>query len=221
MTSNFKINGEIYHVFNRGVEKRPTFTDKKEYERAIKSISYYRFNNLTLSLAEALKLEKEKRNLFFLELNEKGKELVEIICYCLMPNHFHLLLRQLENDGIKKFLSNFSNSYTRYFNTKKSRVGPLFQGIFKSVRIEDNDQLIYVSRYIHINPVTSFVIEENSLEKYPWSSIGEYLGLKTEGICHKDVILELFDSLEKYKEYLYDQIDYLKKLESVSHLLFE
>ena len=76
---------------------------------------------------------------------------MEIICYCLMPNHLHLLLRQLMDGGISKFMSNFANSYTRYFNTKSKRKGPVFEGKFKAKRIETDEQLLHLSRHIHLN----------------------------------------------------------------------
>lgn len=213
-------NNEIYHIFNRGIEKKPTFTDKREYERAFITLDFYRYQNPALRLAKALDLEIGLREEFFSRLRKEGNKLVEILSYCLMPNHFHLLVKQLQEQGIKTFLSNFSNSYTRYFNTKHRRIGPLFQGIFKAVRVEDDEQLIHVSRYIHLNPVASFVLEEENLADYYWSSLPEYLRGK-EGICAKELILDLFSSTKKYREFVYDQIDYAKKLEAIKHLVLE
>lgn len=213
--------GEIYHVFNRGIEKRPTFIDKREYERAFSSLDFYRFEKPSLGLAQALRLDLEKRDFFFSQLKTKARELVEIICYCFMPNHFHFLLKQVKEKGIKIFLSNFSNSYTRYFNTKHRRIGPLFQGTFKAVRIEDDDQLKHISRYIHLNPVSSFVVTEGQLETYPWSSFPEFLDIDKDGICRKEIVLDLFSSKEKYRDFVFDQIDYAKKLESIKHLVLE
>ena len=159
----------FYHVFNRGVTRQPIFKTKRDYQRAIITLNFYQHQKPPLRLARALSLNKEEKGNFFKELKGKAK-LAEIICYCLMPNHFHLLLKQKMNGGISKFLSNFSNSYTRYFNVKRKRVGPLFQGIFKAVRIETDEQLIHVSRYIHLNPIASLVIKEKELDNYPWSS---------------------------------------------------
>ena len=222
MRKIFLAKDEIYHIFNRGVEKRSTFTDKREHQRALMTTDFYRFKNpvSSLSLAQVLDLNSEKRELFLTQLKERGRELVEIICYCLMPNHFHFLLKQKEKDGIKIFLSNFSNSYTRYFNTKHERVGPLFQGIFKAVRVEDDEQLMHVSRYIHLNPFTSFVVPESKLEDYKWSSLPEFFGTK-EGFCKKEIVLDLFSSISGYKKYVFDQADYIEKLEAVSSLMLE
>lgn len=214
-------NEEVYHVWNRGVEHRPTFTAKSEYLRALTTLDFYRFQNPGLRLSKVLLLQKEERERFFLDLRTEGKKLVEVISYCLMPNHFHFLLKQKIKDGVPKFVSNFTNSYTRYFNTKEERIGPLFQGIFKAVHIENDNQLIHISRYIHLNPVVSFVIKEKDLDIYPWSSLVEFLGAKTERICNYEIILGLFPSKEKYRQFVHDQIDYAKALEMVKHLVLE
>lgn len=213
-------NNEVYHVFNRGVEKRPIFINKRDYYRALQTLDYYQYSGISSSLSQVLKLEKEKRDFFLTQLKLKGKRLVEILSFCLMPNHFHLLLKQLQEGGIKTFLSNFSNSYTKYFNIKNNRIGPLLQGNFKAVRIEDDNQLIHVCRYIHINPAVSLVIKEEELVDYPYTSLPEYLGRK-EGFCKIDEVLTYFSSLKRFEDFIFDQIDYGKKLESIKHLVFE
>lgn len=220
MRSFVLANNEIYHVFNRGIELRPTFATKRECERALIALNFYRFKNPSLRLSKALLLEKEERGKFFLKLMKEGQSLVDVLSYCLMPNHFHFLLRQRLENGISEFLSNFSNSYTRYFNTKHQRTGALFQGIFKAKIIESEEQLIHVSRYIHLDPVVGFVIKKENLEAYSWSSLPEFLGDGGRGICTKE-ILDLFPSRAKYLKFLYDQIDYAKKLEAIKHLLLE
>lgn len=129
------VTGEFYHVFNRGINRQPTFTAKREYKRAQDTINFYRFLHPPLSLSKFLRLEDEKQNdaLKALKQNEK---LIEIHLYCFMPNHFHLLLKQKKDGGIAKFLSNSLNSYTRYFNIRHKRDGSLFLDQFKAVRIE-------------------------------------------------------------------------------------
>jgi len=213
-------NGEVYHVFNLGVEKRPTFTDKREYYRAFLTLDFYRHEGMSAGLAQILKLDFEKRNFFLSQLAIQEKKLVDIFGYCLMPNHFHLLMKQLVDGGISTFVGNFTNSYTRYFNTKHKRIGHLFQGVFKAVRIEDDEQLIHVLRYIHINPVVSSVIRETNIDSYLYSSFSEYLGIK-KGFCNKELVLKYFSSIEKLRAFTYDQIDYGKGLESIKHIVIE
>ena len=224
MPTNRKVvfaNDEIYHVFNRGVEKRPTFTNKRELERALLAFDYYRFDKLPVKLSRLLTLPYDLRVKVLQNVYTESQKLVEIICYCLMPNHFHFLLKQKKDGGISTFISNFTNSYTKYFNTKNERVGHLFQGQFKAVHIGFNEQLIHVSRYIHLNPVSSFLIKPDQLENYYWSSYPEYIGASNKVTCDKESVLEQFSTKEKYKQCVLDQADYAQKLEQIKHLTLE
>src|SRR3989344_6157396 len=200
-------NDQFYHIFNRGVEKRALFENKRDYERAVNTIKFYRFKNLPLKFSKFLVQLTDNKIQIYKNL-EKDGELIEIIAYCLMPNHFHFLVKQLSENGISKSISNFTNSYTKYFNTKSNRNGPLVQGLFKAVRVESNEQLLHLSRYIHLNPVVSFIIKEENLEDYPWSSFKEYLNISAESFCKKDYILNQFKTINDYKEFVKDQISF-------------
>lgn len=116
------------------------------------------------------------------------------------------------------FMSQASNSYTKYFNTKFKRVGSLLQGTFKSVRVENDEQLIHVSRYIHINPVVSGLVSKP--QSYPWSSYGEYAD-GANGYCSTDLILGLFSSRKEYRNFTKAQIDYGKSLELIKHQIID
>ena len=200
------VNGEYYHVFNRGVEKRPIYLDKRDYQRFIGKFSDF------------LKLNFKKKQL---QLTKQTQKEVSLLCFALMPNHFHLLVKQNIDNGISKFLKETSNSYTRYFNTRHDRVGPLFQGAFKAVHISDENQLIHLSRYIHLNPLTSYVIKNREqLIKYPWSSLAQYFS-NNRGMCDTQIILSLLTSSEKYLQFVLDNRDYQKKLENIKHLTLE
>lgn len=224
MPTNRKLifaNDEIYHIFNRGVEKRPTFTNKRELDRALLTLDFYRFAKLPIKLSKFLLLPNDESIQLLKRIKNDLEKLVEIICFCLMPNHFHFLLKQKLENGISTFTANFTNSYTKYFNTRRERVGPLFQGIFKAVRIESDEQLIHVSRYIHLNPVSSFLIEPKQLESYDWSSFPEYMGLSDKKISNPEIVLDLFTSTQHYKQFVLDQVDYARKLEQIKHLILE
>ena len=147
------------------------------------------------------------------------KKIVEIICYCLMPNHFHFLLRQIREGGITEFVSKLSNSYTKYLNIKNNRVGPLLQGDFKAVHVDNNEQLLHLSRYINLNPLVGYVTRD--LDFYRWSSYPEYVGNVGNEICNKKIILDQFKSKEHYKQFVLDQEDYGKRLEMVKHQLLD
>lgn len=206
------VSGEYYHVYNRGSEKRATFTQVRDYARFLKTIFYYQFSGPSPSFSKFSKSQL----IFSKPLTEE--KLVEFICYCLMPNHFHFLLRQIVDGGISKFMSQISNSYTKYFNTKYKRIGPLLQGAFKAVLVETDEQLIHVSRYIHLNPVVAGLVKNP--EDYSWSSYLEYIKPANSFYSTKE-ILNLFPSREKYKEFVEAQIDYGKKLEMIKHQLID
>ena len=136
-----------------------------------------------------------------------------------MPNHYHLLVKQLEDKGISEFINKVFNSYTKYFNTKHNRVGPLLQGQFKAIRIGYDEQFIHVSRYIHLNPITSFLVRD--LRDYPWSSYQDFIGLRKDKLCNKSPIMSFFKSSKKYEEFVLDQVKYGQSLEIIKHLAID
>ena len=146
---------------------------------------------------------------------------VDILSYSLMPNHFHFLLKQKHDKGVSLYIANISNAYTKYFNTKHNRRGPLLEGVFKGVHIETEEQLSHVSRYIHINPVVSSIIPKDKLQSYSWSSYPEFLLKSDDDIVQKDQIMEMFKSVSNYEQFTNNNIDYGKKLEIIKHLVME
>lgn len=216
------ISEEIYHVFSRGIASQPIFFDKRDYQRFLNAVVYYRNCSPPMKLSLFLTASLAAREKFIQESQKVGKFLVEIICFSLMPNHFHFLLRQITESGISDFIGNLTNSYTRYLNTRQKRVGPFLQGRFKAVRIETNEQLLHVSRYIHLNPLTSLVVKDfNDLESYPYSSFPEYLKEPRVELCQKEIILGQFRSREAYRKFVFDQADYQRKLDVIKHLMLE
>ena len=203
------VNNEFYHTYNRGVAKMQIFNNFYDYHRFLKTMLYY-----------SLEGPKPKFSIFAptsLSLNQ-SKKIVDIVCYCLMPNHFHFLLQQKKEGGITEFLSKLSNSYTKYFNIKNKRIGPLLQGNFKSVYVETNEQLIHLSRYIHLNPLVGYVTKD--LGNYRWSSYLEYVNTN-KNICSKEIILNQFSYSLTYKQFVLNQEDYGKNLEMINHQLVD
>lgn len=213
-------NGEVYHVFNRGIERRSTFTDKREFERIQKLIKFYRHRDIPIRFSQVIQQSQDIREKILNDLF-KSERVIDILSYCIMPNHFHFLLQQNVDKGISTFISNITNAYTKYFNTKHERTGPLFEGVFKAIHIESDEQLVHVARYIHLNPVASNIISNQELENYKWSSYLEYLSLSSEEISQKELILSMFKSIERYRAFVNDQIDYAKKLDAIKHLTLE
>lgn len=214
------VNGEYYHVYNRGVARAPTYSSKRDYERFLLCFQYYRFSNLPFRLSRFLQTPKGERELTIKELETRNNKTIEIVAFCLMPNHFHLLTKQVSEGGISKFMKQVSDSYTRYFNIKHKRVGPLFQGAFKAVRVENDEQLVHLSRYINLNPLTSNVVRESDFLDYPWFSLKNYLE-EDRGLVDPSIVLDNFKTPGDYLKFVLDQADYGKKLEEIKHLTLE
>lgn len=214
------VTNSIYHVFNRGIDKRTTFSDKHEFLRAYQILKYYRYSLPPVKLSRFLLLGDSSRNSLMEE--NWGVKLVSIKTFCLMPNHFHLLLEQLVDNGISKYLSQIQNSYTRYFNIKNKRVGQLFLDNFKNVLVNDESQLLHLSRYIHLNPYTAGVVKDyGQLCNYEWSSIKEYIGGSDDNLCDKEMISSYFNSMQKYKNFVLDNAEYQRELKNIEHQLLE
>lgn len=205
------VNNEFYHIFNRGVEKRLVFINQADHERFLKILNYYQFEGPKPRFSQFNRFQ----NLKF----DQNQKIVEIICYCLMPNHFHLLLRQVKEGGISEFMRKIGDSFTRYFNTKYERIGSLFQGAFKAVLIKSDEQLIHVSRYIHLNPSVSLLVKD--LKQYTWSSYLDYINLRKGKLCVKEPIMSMFKSTKAYEKFVLDQEDYGKRLEFIKHHLMD
>ena len=214
-------NGYIYHIFNRGIDRRSVFTGFREYLRAQELIEFYKHLETPVRYSKFLQLSKSLRDDVLREIN-KSETQVDILAYCLMPNHFHFMLQQKVDKGVSTFIANFTNAYTRYFNTKHERIGPMFEGIFKAVLVESDEQLIHLSRYIHLNPVVSSIINESDLNNYKWSSYHEYIApSKNSTVSKRDLVMSMFESAKHYEKFVLDQIEYGKKLEIIKHLTLE
>lgn len=216
------VEDQYYHVFNRGIDSRPTFTDKREFRRAQLIAHFYRFSTPPTRYSKFITQAKDIQDKWIADLVSRDEKQVEVICYCFMDNHFHFLLRQLVPNGIVRFMSNFQNSYTRYFNTKHERIGQLFLNQFKAVRISTDEQLVHVSRYIHLNPLTSYLVKEYvDLKEYKWSSFGEYSNLGLIKMCNTNVITGFFSKKNTYEKFLVDQVSYQRELDRIKHLILE
>ncbi len=177
-------NGKIYHVFNRGVEKRQIFISKKDYERFIINLILFNTTNEPFSNVARYNLQEAYKKM-------PDQNLVKIHAFALLPNHFHFMLEQVENGGISKFMHRIEMGYSRYFNIFYERSGHLFQGTYKLVPADKDAYLLYLPLYIHLNPLELLPSEKDwkeigvrnkkktldFLKKYPWSSLGEYMGV--------------------------------------------
>jgi putative transposase len=199
-----------YHIYNRGVEKRTIFENEQDYKVFLQYLKY--------SLSTPPNPDEYKKT--FTLQGEPFKGLprlpknfikqIELIAYCLMPNHFHLLIKQLDGMSMKSFMNSLITRYTMYFNMKYNRVGSLFQGVYRAVLVTEESYLLHLSRYIHLNP-SEFSSDLSSA----YSSYGDYLGVTKTDWLKPNIILEQFnnrvgvefkkinnykDFVEKYKQ---------------------
>jgi len=182
--------GEYYHIYNRGVDKRSIFKDGFDLERFFQSLKLFN----SVEPIKSLRLVSANANDKNAQSDEK---LVEIICYCLNPNHFHLLLKEINEGGISEFMKRISGGYTWYFNNRHKRSGALFQGRFKSVHVESNEQLLHISAYVNLNREAHRISGSTAVK----SSWNEYLNKAHDFICEKEIILKQFKSLDKYRKF--------------------
>lgn len=177
-TRNHKlVKDEYYHIYNRGNSKQIIFLDEQDYR-------VFQFYLYIMNMGKRITAREVGDASYSYERN---KVLVDIGAYCLMPNHFHILLKQKEDAGISKFMLKLSTAYTMYFNQKYNRTGSLYEGTFKSKHINTDTYLKYLYSYIHLNPLkiispnwkndlkTGKHINAKKIIEYPYSSVGYYL----------------------------------------------
>ena len=215
------VTGETYHTFNRSIARQPVFLNTRSYSRALELIHFYSYVQPRLRFSHYNRLPLKEKADFLEDLRTNGRRQIKLFAFCLMPNHIHFLMQELEKNGISRFMSNFQNSYAKYFNLKNDRTGSLFQSMFKAVRIESDAQLIHVCRYIHLNPLTSYVIKDaDDLERYPWSSYSQYFKGISD-LIDTNLISEFFSSKKEFKKFTLDQVDYQRQLDKIKHLSLE
>ncbi len=191
------VNGEFYHIYNRGVDKRNTFEDREDLDRFFQSMDEF---NTMEPIGSIYENSFRKKNVQLGGSTSKLDKLVDFVCYCINPNHYHFVLLQLVDNGISEFMKRLSGGYTYYFNNKNKRSGTLFQGTFKSVHINSNEYLLHISAYVNLNnKVHQLGGLTSKLVKSSWD---EYVG-KSKGrqivFCEKDIILSQFKNSTEYK----------------------
>ncbi len=205
--------GEYYHVFNRGTDKRKIFLDKGDHERFVKLL--YSANSVTpvhLSNYQGLVL---------IEI-PKGDPVVDVGAWCLMPNHFHLLVREKQEDGTSHYMQKLLTGYSMYFNTKYRRKGALFEGPFGAKHLDTDEYLKYQYAYIHLNPIG--IIDSSWKEKkikdkaaakkfitsYAYSSLQDYLGCQRNerAIINSKTFPDYFSSFTDFSDMLKEWLDF-------------
>lgn len=210
--------GEYYHIYNRTLFNTPVFKNSKNCNRLMQA---FLLANSTQS-SQAFQFLRDNQNTTIenvLEIAKKGDQLVDVICYVIMPDHYHLLLREKIEGGITGFIHKCNISVAKYINTKTERRGPLFESLFKSKHISTNDYLLHLSLYIHLNPLDFLVDKQwrehkiknwnqikNKLINYPYSSLKTFLDKKHEDkiISGTEIITDQFKDTKEYESFLRD-----------------
>lgn len=200
---NIKIApGEYYHIFNRGVNKQLIFHEAIDWARFLFLILYFQSPVTFQNIGRPTK-EFVKHSVFNINNDEIIKKRhVELVAFCLMPNHFHLIVKEVEEGGISQYMQRILNSYTKYFNTKYKKSGHLFQGPYKAVHIKNNEQLLYLSAYIHRNPreLINWLGKE---DKYQWSSYQDMTRQnRFEKLLNSDIITGQFKNKKDYNNFV-------------------
>ncbi len=193
-----------YHVYNRGNLKQLLFHDKADHARFLFLLLHLQS---PVVLSQTCRYIKKYLKSGKFDVSEdyikqiKQEKFVEIINFCIMPNHFHITVRSLTEDGISKYMHRVSSAYAKYFNARYEKTGHVFQGTYKARLVLDDRQLTYLSAYIHRNPHEIKVWEGRS-EEYPWSSYQDYQINRWDGLLQPRVITETFRSFQDYHHFV-------------------
>jgi|SRR3989344_1464254 len=197
--------GEYYHLFNRGVHKETIFHNSIDFARFLLIVLSFQSPVVIPNVSRLSKSFVQHRvlNKDMLDLEKiAAKRYVELVAFCLMPNHFHLIVKEVHEGGISRYMQRALNSFTKYSNIKYDKSGHVFQGLFKAVHIENNEQLLYLSAYIHRNP-RDFSQWKDKEEKYIWSSYQDYIGENRWGsLLLPNIITDQFTDKIDYEEFV-------------------
>ncbi|OQX51401.1 hypothetical protein B5M47_00930 [candidate division CPR3 bacterium 4484_211] len=198
----------FYHIFNRGALKREIFLDDGDYFRWVKLMYWCLRYNYSLSKflsrvdfmrrtgEDSGQVEKEIAKFYSLPQRP-----VEMIAWVLMPNHFHLVLKQLVEAGISSFMHRLTSSYSHYFNRKYEGTGTLFQGRFRAVLVDTEEQFLHLCRYVHINPLSAGLASRQTLPDYSWSSFRYYMMGKDDLVTTREYLESYFPSIRLLGEF--------------------
>ncbi len=210
------INGQLYHIYSRSIAKFEVFNTAGEYARFIKLMNLFRYENFKYKYSQFNVLSDKLKSEIISNLKKDNDKLVDIVSYCLMPTHFHLILEQKSDYGISSYIRRLLNGYSKYFNLKHRRTGPLWSSRFKSVLIEDDEQLLHLTRYIHLNPTSAGLAKRP--EDWQHSSYNEYIN-DANYICNYSDRLEI--NSKQYQKFVNDRKKYQKELSIIKSVIID
>jgi len=228
---------DLYHVLSRGVDKRTIFMNNKDYFRFIHNLFELNDENPVTGSTYFFRKSSESFDLASRKIEKSRKLLVNIHAFCLMPNHYHLLLSPIVEDGVSKFMRKLNMAYAKYFNIKNERRGTLFESRYKSILVEEEKHFLYLPYYIHMNPLDLHAPEWREgrmfrpkeamsfLKQYRWSSFLDYVGMKNfPSVTSRSFLQEILGQPKKYEKELMGNLQEMKmiiKSESFVPVLLE
>lgn len=206
--------GDILHVYNKSIAGYGIFKDLNNSQRFLDVLDYNNTFKPHRSFSNFLDTNPNYKCSGL--LYHKNSSLVKFISYCIMPDHYHLILKVLSDNVLSKYISDVQNSFTKHFNFKFDRKGPLWQSCYQFVKIKTNEQLIHVVRYVHLNPTTAYLVEHP--EDWQFSSYNFFITkLKCLNYANEVSIQDPF----YFKKFTEDQINYQRKLKLIKKLIFD
>lgn len=208
--------GNYYHIISRSIGKYRIFNSGRSKMRFMDMMLYYNYTNPPLRFSVLTERSQIYQNKIIETIKkDKNKHLVGLVSYCIMPTHIHLLLKQKIDNGIPIYMSKILNSYTRYFNTKFKRKGPLWSSRYRRKLIENDDQLLHLTRYIHLNPTSVDLVYKP--EDWEFSSYREYIGLVKPSmkLCDYEEIIDISSS--DYRRFVEERVKYQKQLSIIKN----
>ncbi len=214
--------GNYYHIYNKTIDGKRVFESATKANVFLHMLWYYRPSKVQIKHSRFLEFTPERQIEEIPTINNRGDHQINILAYCIMPTHYHILAKETVTGGISSYMSKLQNSFTRYYNTMLERKGQLFVGSFRSKLITSEEVLKHVARYIHLNPFSSGQVTSFSdLPRYPWSSQRELCvdkKLYNSQISNPDLLLGLFDNdVSRYERFLENNAEYQKSLEYSKH----
>lgn len=194
------VTGEVYHIYNRGVRKGEIFFEEYDYNRWEEVLYWclnfnYTYSSYQLRLRQAKKSGKSAKEV--MQDIEREYKLptppLKILAYTWMPNHYHLIVKQLVENGISSFMHRIGSSYAKHINEKYEMSGSVFQGTYQAVLVKSDEQLKQVVRYIHVNSLETGLVSKDKLLSYRWSSLPSFVNRENNKLLIKDLVLGLFD----------------------------
>lgn len=191
-------NGEFYHVYNRGVDKRAVFMARYDFDRFLQCIQLF---NSARPIGSIFEYSFKKD-----QLSNRIAKLVDIVCYCLNINHYHMILRQRIDNGISEFMRRIGTGFTQHFNFKQKRTGALFQGAFKAKHINSNEYLLHLSAYVNLNNEVHKIMSDKKFSS-SWNEFVVSSAHNKYKICNSGLVLKQFTKLDEYKEFARNSLE--------------